>query len=81
VRVLTHLLPALAFPYTGASNTLRPKGLSSHSCPVRPSRTCHICGWSHGFLFGWWSSPRELAGRGGGGRALSSKPSFFIALS
>ena len=22
--------PALAFPYTGALNTLRPKGLSSH---------------------------------------------------
>jgi hypothetical protein len=28
---LTHsCLPILAFPYTGASNTLRPKGLSSH---------------------------------------------------
>ena len=35
MRVLSHTpthlhLPALAFPYTGASNTLRPKGLSSH---------------------------------------------------
>jgi hypothetical protein len=30
-------LPALAFPYTGALNTLRPKGLSSHWCPTRPS--------------------------------------------
>ena len=23
-------IPTLAFPYTGASNTLRPKGFSSH---------------------------------------------------
>jgi hypothetical protein len=30
-------LPALAFPYTGASNPLRPKDCSSHWCPARPS--------------------------------------------
>ena len=35
MRVLPHpptnsCLPTLVFPYTGASNTLRPKGLSSH---------------------------------------------------
>jgi hypothetical protein len=35
MRVFPHLptnalLPALAFPYTGTSNTLRPKDLSSH---------------------------------------------------
>ena len=32
MRVLLTLscLPALAFPYTGASNTIRPKGCSSH---------------------------------------------------
>ena len=33
--------PALAFPYTGASNTLRPKGLSSHLCPTRPSSSMY----------------------------------------
>jgi hypothetical protein len=42
MRVLPHppthsLLPAMVFPYTGASNTLRPKGCSSHWCPTRPS--------------------------------------------
>ena len=38
----THsLLPFLAFPYTGASNTLRPKGLFSHWCPTRPSSATH----------------------------------------
>ena len=35
MRMLSHPpthshLPSLAFPYTGASNNLRPKGLSSH---------------------------------------------------
>jgi hypothetical protein len=45
MRVLLHpfthsCLPALAFPYTGASNPLRPKGHSSHWCPTRlPSAT------------------------------------------
>jgi hypothetical protein len=29
--------PALAFPYTRESHTFRPKGLSSHWCPTRPS--------------------------------------------
>ena len=29
-------LTSLAFSYTGASNTLRPKGLSSPWCPTRP---------------------------------------------
>jgi hypothetical protein len=41
----THsLLPSLAFPYTGASNTLRPKGLSSHWCPTRPSSATYEAG-------------------------------------
>ena len=26
---------------------------------------CHICGQSHGSLFGWWSRPCELGGGGG----------------
>ena len=44
MRVLFHLptptyscLPVLVFPYTEASNTLRPKGLSAHWCSTRPS--------------------------------------------
>jgi hypothetical protein len=42
MRVLPHPpthahLPALAFPYTRASNTQRAKGLSSNLCPTVPS--------------------------------------------
>jgi hypothetical protein len=56
-------LPAMASPYTGVSDTLRPKGLSSHWCPTRPSSATYI--WSHGSLHvysGWWFSPWELWG-------------------
>jgi hypothetical protein len=61
MRVHTHShLPAPAFPYTGASNTLRPKGHSSHWCPL-PHRQLEpwapLC-----VFFGWWSSPQELQG-------------------
>jgi hypothetical protein len=42
-------LPALAFPYTGASNLPRTKGLSSHWCPNK-AILCYICGWTHGSL-------------------------------
>jgi hypothetical protein len=34
-------LPALVFPYTGASNTHRTKGHSSHGCPISPSTDTH----------------------------------------
>jgi hypothetical protein len=44
-----HPLPALAFPYTGASNPLGSKGLSS---PLMSNNTIlyHICSQSHGSL-------------------------------
>jgi hypothetical protein len=48
---------AQAFPYTGALNTFRPKGLTSNLCPAKPSSaTCE--------LIGWWFSPWELWGGG-----------------
>ena len=51
---------AQAFPYTGALNTLRPKGLTSNLCPAKPSSaTCE--------LIGWWFSPWALWGGGLGG--------------
>jgi hypothetical protein len=34
--------PVLEFPYTGASNTLRPKGLFFHWCPIRPSSAIYV---------------------------------------
>jgi hypothetical protein len=48
-RVLLHpstnsWLPSLAFPYTGASNPLRPKGQSSHWCPTRLYSAIHGTG-------------------------------------
>jgi hypothetical protein len=63
MRVLppTHpSLPALAFPYTRALNTFRPKG---HSSQWYVAILCHICCQRHGSLYvysGWLSSPREL---------------------
>jgi hypothetical protein len=51
-------LPALAFLYTGASNTLRPH---SHWCPtktllhMRPAPQVAPC-----IYFNWWSSPQEF---------------------
>lgn len=51
MRVLTHppthfCLPALAFPYTGVSNTPWAQGLL---LPLISNKTilCHICDWSH----------------------------------
>jgi hypothetical protein len=35
-------LPSLAFPYTGALNTLRLKGHSSHWCPTSPSSGTYV---------------------------------------
>ena len=35
-------LPVLAFPYTEVSNTLMPKGCSSHWCPTRPSSATYV---------------------------------------
>jgi hypothetical protein len=46
-------LSTLAFPNTGSSNSLRPKGSSSHMCE-QCHRSLHVC------FFGWWSSPQEL---------------------
>jgi hypothetical protein len=34
--------PSMTFPYTGALNTLRPKGLSSHWCATRPSSAPYV---------------------------------------
>jgi len=42
-------LPALTFPYTGASSLHRTKGLPSHLMPDK-AILCYICGWSHGKL-------------------------------
>jgi hypothetical protein len=39
-------LPALAFAYTGALNTLRPKILSSYWCPTRPSSATYAAVYS-----------------------------------
>jgi hypothetical protein len=60
--------PVLAFPYTGALNTLRPEGLSSHWCPTRPSSATYVAStWvSPCLFFGWWSSPWGLRGGGSG---------------
>jgi hypothetical protein len=38
------LLPALAFPYTGALNTLRPKSYFSQWCPTRSSSATYAAG-------------------------------------
>ena len=47
VRMLLHssthsCFPALSFPYSGALNTLRAKGLSSHWWPTRPSSATYV---------------------------------------
>jgi hypothetical protein len=49
MRVLPHSptyshLPTLSFPYIVASNTLRPKGHSSHWCLTRPSSATNATG-------------------------------------
>ena len=61
----THsLFLPLAFPYTGAYNLQKTKGLSSHWWPTRPSSVTYAardrvppC-----VFFGWWFSPKELWG-------------------
>jgi hypothetical protein len=62
-------LPALTFPYTGASSLHRTKGLSSHWCPKRPSLATYatkamvpsMCTlWFDWFLFIYFLSPWEL---------------------
>jgi hypothetical protein len=71
MRVLPHPptlfhLPTLAFSYTRALNTPRPKGLSSHwyqqghpLIPMWPEL------WVPPYvLFGWWFSPQKLWGGG-----------------
>jgi hypothetical protein len=37
-------LPALAFPYSGASKLHRIKGFSSHGCITRPSFATYVAG-------------------------------------
>jgi hypothetical protein len=72
IHLLTHSrLPTLAFPYTGALNTLRPKGLSSHLCSTRPSSATYA---ASAVFFGWWSSPWELWGRGSVCQILTQWP-------
>jgi hypothetical protein len=46
VHLPTHPLsfPSLAFPYTRASSLHRTKGLSSHSCLIRPSSSTYATG-------------------------------------
>jgi hypothetical protein len=69
MRVLPHSpthssLPTLAFPYTGAENTLRPKVCSSCWCSTRPSSATFFSR-SHEYLHiysGCCSSPWELQG-------------------
>jgi hypothetical protein len=69
MKVLSHLLthfpcPALAFLYTGASNTLRPNGLSFHWCQQgHPLPQLWLDPWVPPcVLFDWWSSPQKLLG-------------------
>ena len=65
LRVLPHF-PTLAFPNNGASNTLRPKGLSSHLMSIQQDQPLpHMwpAPWVPPFVFfGWWYSPQELWG-------------------
>jgi hypothetical protein len=49
MRVLLHLLSlyhltALVFPYSGASNLHRTKGLPSHWCQIGPSSLTYVSG-------------------------------------
>ena len=64
--------PTLAFFYTGALNTLRPEGLSSHWCPTRPSSALYVAGaLSHSMRILWLvvQSPEALV-RGWGWSGL-----------
>jgi hypothetical protein len=62
-------LPALAFPYTGASSLHRTKGLFSHWCLTRPSRPrdylLHLCQ-----NVGWW---RSCVGHDGWGELMHAQ--------
>jgi hypothetical protein len=69
MRVFPHptthsCLPALAFPYTGASSLHRTKGLSSYWCPTRPSFATYAVGSMSLFMctLEWWFSPWEFWG-------------------
>jgi hypothetical protein len=58
-------LPALAFPYTGALNPLRPSGRATSSTDIQGHPLPHMLPepWvSPCVFFGWWSSPQELQG-------------------
>jgi hypothetical protein len=59
---LPHVLPCLAFPYTGASNTLRPKSLSFQNVQQgHPLPHMWPMPWVPPFVvFDWWSSPWKL---------------------
>jgi hypothetical protein len=93
MRVLLHpsthsCLPALAFPYTGASNFLRTKGCSFHLCPTRPSSATYAAGAMGPSMCTIWlvvQSPRAPRGFGwltlllphGAANPLSSFSPFF----
>jgi hypothetical protein len=58
-------LPALAVPYNGASNTLRPKGRSSHWCPTRPSSATYVAEAMSPFMCTLWLVVLSLGAPGG----------------
>ena len=51
---------AQAFPYTGAQNLHRTKGLFSHWLLTRPSSATYVARVPPCVFFDWWFSPREL---------------------
>jgi hypothetical protein len=59
-----YCLPALGFPYTKASNTLRPKGLLPQIS--NKAILCHICSQHHGSLHVYSSVGDPVPGRSGG---------------
>jgi hypothetical protein len=69
MRVLTHpptysCLPTLAFPYTGVSNTFRPKGCSSHWHPTRPSFATYADRAMGPSIFSLWLVVQSLGAQG-----------------
>jgi hypothetical protein len=71
IRVCLHpsthsCLPDLAFPYTGASNPLRPKGHSSHWCPTRSSSATYGAGAMGLFMCTIWLVLQSLRNSGEG---------------
>ena len=70
MRVLPHPtthshLAALAFPYTGALISLRPKGCSSHLCPTRPSSATYAAIAMDTFMCTPWLVVQSLGALGG----------------